>query len=48
MSPGKTAEPIEMPFRLTTLVGPRNYVLDGSPQPPWEQAILTGTRRGSL
>ena len=31
VSPAKTAEPIEMPFWLWTRVGPRNYVLDGSP-----------------
>jgi len=28
VSPVKTAEPIEMPFRLRTWVGPRNHVLD--------------------
>jgi len=29
VSPGKTAEPIEMPFALRTRVGPWNYLLDG-------------------
>jgi len=29
VTPAKTAEPIEMPFGLRTLVGPRNHVLDG-------------------
>jgi len=29
----KTAAPIEMPFGLETQVGPRNHVLDGSPDP---------------
>ena len=29
VSPAKTAEPIEMPFGLWTLVGPRKHVLDG-------------------
>jgi len=29
VSPAKTAEPIEILFGLCTLVGPRNYVLDG-------------------
>jgi len=29
MSPTKPAEPIEMPFRLWTRVGPRKHVLDG-------------------
>ena len=28
------AAPIEMPFALRTLVGPRNHVLDGGPDPP--------------
>jgi len=28
VSPAKTAEPIEMPFGLRTLVGPENHVLD--------------------
>jgi len=40
VSPAKTAESIEMPFELRTRVGPRNHVLDGGPQPPWEGAIL--------
>ena len=38
--PAKTAEPIEMPFGLKTRVGPENYVVDGSPDPPWEGAIF--------
>jgi len=29
--PYKTAEPIEMPFGLMTVVGPRPYVLDWDP-----------------
>jgi len=29
MSPSILAEPIEMLFAMWTLVGPRNYVLDG-------------------
>jgi len=33
-------EPIEMPFGLTTRMGPRNYVLDGGPDLRWERAIL--------
>ena len=28
VSPAKTAEPIEMPFRELSRVGPRNHVLD--------------------
>jgi len=34
VSPAKTAEPIEMPFRLRTRVGPPNHVLDGHPDTP--------------
>jgi len=30
--PCKTAEPIEMPFGLWAPIGPRNHVLDGSPE----------------
>jgi len=32
--PAKTAEPIEMPFGLSTQVGPRNHVLDCAPDLP--------------
>jgi len=45
MSPAKTAEPIEMPFKLRTRVGPRNHVLDGGPDHPWEEVILKGKGR---
>jgi len=38
VSPAKTAAPIELPFGLRTWVGPRNHVLDGGPDPPWEGA----------
>ena len=38
MSLAKTAEPIEMPFGLWTLVGQRKHVLDGA-RPPCEGAI---------
>ena len=34
MSPAKTAEPIEMPFGLSTRVGQGNHVLDGGQDPP--------------
>jgi len=34
VSPAKLAQPIEMPFGLRTWVGPRNHILDGSPDPP--------------
>jgi len=40
MSPAKTAEPIEMPFELRTLVSPGNDALDGGPDPPWGWEIL--------
>jgi len=40
LSPVKMAEPIEMPFGLRTWVGPGNHVLNGSPDLPWEGAIL--------
>jgi len=33
VSPAKTAEPIEMPFKLWTRLGPRNHVLDEGPDP---------------
>jgi len=39
----KTAEPIEMPFGLMTLVGPRYHVLDGDPIPQVEGAIFMET-----
>jgi len=39
LSPAKTTEPIEIPFRLKTRVGPKNHVLDGVHIPPWEGAI---------
>jgi len=38
----KTAELIEMPFGLRVWMGPWNHVLDGSSDPPWKGAILTG------
>jgi len=39
MNPAKTAEPIEVLFRLRTRVVSENDVLDGGPDPPWEGAI---------
>ena len=44
MSCAKTAALIEMTFGFRTRVGQRNHVLDGSPDPPWEGAILRGER----
>jgi len=40
LSPAKTAELIEIPFGLWTLVGPGNHVLDGGPDLLCEGAIL--------
>jgi len=42
VSPPKAAEVIKMPFGLKTRVGPRNHVLNGRPDPPWEGAIFRG------
>ena len=42
MNPAKTTEPIDMPFGLRTWVGPRDNILDGGSDPPWEGAILRG------
>ena len=39
VSPTKTAEPIELPFRLWAPVSPGNHV---GPDPPWEGTILRG------
>jgi len=43
-------QPIKMPLRLRTWVGPQNHVLDGGPNPPLEGAILRGKgqHNGSL
>jgi len=46
VSPAKTAEPIEMPFGLRTLVGPGNHVLDGV-QIPHEKGQFLGEKRES-
>jgi len=35
VSCAKTAEPIEMPFVLWARMGPRNHVLDGTPEVLW-------------
>jgi len=36
------AETIEIPFGSRTQMSPRNHVLDGGSDPPWEVAILKG------
>ena len=46
VSLAKTAEPVEIRFTLWTWVCPRNNVLDGDPDPPWEGAILRGEGAG--
>jgi len=38
----KTAEPIQMPFRMLTHVGSRSHVLDGGRNPRREGALLRG------
>jgi len=38
----KTAETIEMPFGLSTRVGPENHILDGGPDPPCQAAMFEG------
>ena len=45
MCPAKTAGPTEMPFGMWGGVGDSQHVLDGGPDPPWEEAIL-GWGRG--
>jgi len=40
------AEPIKMPFDVWTWVVPRNHVLDGDPDSPWEEAIFFGGGMG--
>jgi len=43
--PAKTAATIEMSFGLGTRVGPRNHVLDGGPDLPWEGKFWGRKRR---
>jgi len=45
VSCAKTAESIEMPFGLWARMGPRNHVLDGSPQVLRDVAMATSFRR---
>jgi len=46
MSSAEAAELIVMLFRMLTFVGLRNYILDGSPNPPG--AILRGKGRTTV
>jgi len=48
VSPAKMAELIKMRFGLRTCVGPRNYVLDGDPDPPCKEAASRGKYRDLL
>jgi len=41
VSPAKTTEPTEMPFGLWARMGPRNHVLDGSPEMLRDVAMAT-------
>ena len=45
VSPAKTAQPIEIPFGVSTWVGPRNHVLDRVQIFPWKWAVLRCKRR---
>ena len=45
VNPAKTAEPIEMPFGLRTLLGPRDYVLDGGSDPTMGRGKFGGNGR---
>ena len=44
VSPAKTAEPIQMPFRLRTRIGMRNHVLDWGPDPSTGRRNLEGRK----
>jgi len=44
MSPAITAEPIKMPFGLSTQVGSGNHVLDGDPDPSMGSGNFEGKR----
>jgi len=41
VGPAKTAAPMKMPFGLWAPMGPRNHVLDGSPQKLLDVAMAT-------
>jgi len=45
VSPAKTVEPIEMPFGLSTRVGPWSHVLDVGPDPQWAGGNFEGEER---
>jgi len=48
VSPAKTAGPINMPFGLWPRVGPRNHVLDGSPDSPMGRGNFEGEKRSPV
>ena len=44
VSCAKTTQPIEMPFALWARMGPRNHVLDGSPEVLRDVGMATNFR----
>jgi len=44
----KTREPIEMPFGVWAIVGPRNHALDGGADPPMRRGNSQGKGSGPL
>jgi len=44
LSPAKTAEPMEMPFRMWTRVGPVNHVLDEGPHHHMQRGNFDGKK----
>jgi len=47
VSPAKTAKPIEMPFRVLTLVGQMNYILHRGTDPPTGGGTFEGKHSNS-
>jgi len=45
VSCAKTAEPLEMPFGMWTVVGPSNHVLDGGSRLPHTKGQFLGERK---
>jgi len=45
VSPARSAELIELSFGVWTWVCPRNHVLDGGPDPPWQRSNFEGEGR---
>jgi len=38
----KNSKPIKTPFAVWAPMGPRNHILDGRPDPPWEGGNIKG------